>query len=99
MLSPAVTVEAAGAVTVMTKLFCGGRVDVHDGGPVDGAVGGMLTTLLLTRYLMPVLYSFYGHREPPASSPSGRAQTSAGRIRASHAGSSCSPVASGCGGV
>jgi heavy metal efflux system protein len=29
-------------------------------------VGGMLTTLLLTRYLMPLLYSFYGHREPPA---------------------------------
>ncbi len=27
-------------------------------------VGGMLTMLLLTRYLMPVLYSFYGHREP-----------------------------------
>ncbi|MGA2618275.1 MAG: efflux RND transporter permease subunit [Thermoguttaceae bacterium] len=27
-------------------------------------VGGMLTTLLLTRYLMPVLYSFYGRREP-----------------------------------
>ena len=27
-------------------------------------VGGMLTTLLITRYLMPVLYSFYGHREP-----------------------------------
>jgi cobalt-zinc-cadmium resistance protein CzcA len=27
-------------------------------------VGGMITTLLLTRYLMPVLYSFYGHREP-----------------------------------
>jgi cobalt-zinc-cadmium resistance protein CzcA len=26
----------------------------------------MTTTLLLTRYLMPVLYSFYGHREPPA---------------------------------
>jgi cobalt-zinc-cadmium resistance protein CzcA len=25
-------------------------------------VGGMLTTLFLTRYLMPVLYSFYGHR-------------------------------------
>jgi cobalt-zinc-cadmium resistance protein CzcA len=31
-------------------------------------VGGMLTTLLLTRYLMPVLYSFYGHREPSAAS-------------------------------
>ena len=29
-------------------------------------VGGMITTLLLDRYLMPVLYSFYGHREPPA---------------------------------
>jgi heavy metal efflux system protein len=27
-------------------------------------VGGMVTTLFLTRYLMPVLYSFYGHREP-----------------------------------
>jgi cobalt-zinc-cadmium resistance protein CzcA len=27
-------------------------------------VGGMLCTLFLTRYLMPVLYSFYGHREP-----------------------------------
>jgi cobalt-zinc-cadmium resistance protein CzcA len=33
-------------------------------------VGGMITTLLLTRYLMPVLYSFYGHREPPAGSGS-----------------------------
>jgi cobalt-zinc-cadmium resistance protein CzcA len=29
-------------------------------------VGGMLTTLLLNRYLMPVLYSLYGHREPQA---------------------------------
>jgi cobalt-zinc-cadmium resistance protein CzcA len=28
-------------------------------------VGGMLTMLLLTRYLTPVLYSFYGDREPP----------------------------------
>ncbi|MGA2257561.1 MAG: efflux RND transporter permease subunit, partial [Thermoguttaceae bacterium] len=33
-------------------------------------VGGMTTTILLTRYLMPVLYSFYGHREPPAGSGS-----------------------------
>jgi cobalt-zinc-cadmium resistance protein CzcA len=31
-------------------------------------VGGMVTTLFLTRYLMPVLYSFYGHREPPSGS-------------------------------
>ena len=30
-------------------------------------VGGMISTLFLTRYLMPVLYSFYGDREPPAS--------------------------------
>jgi cobalt-zinc-cadmium resistance protein CzcA len=29
-------------------------------------VGGMLMTLLLNRYLMPVLYSLYGHREPSA---------------------------------
>src|SRR5262249_59861341 len=28
-------------------------------------VGGMIMALLLNRYLMPVLYSFYGHREPP----------------------------------
>jgi cobalt-zinc-cadmium resistance protein CzcA len=27
-------------------------------------VGGMIMTLVLNRYLMPVLYSFYGHREP-----------------------------------
>jgi heavy metal efflux system protein len=31
-------------------------------------VGGMIMTLLLNRYLMPVLYSFYGHREPSAPS-------------------------------
>ncbi len=31
-------------------------------------VGGMITTLFLTRYLMPVLYTFYGHREPSAAS-------------------------------
>jgi cobalt-zinc-cadmium resistance protein CzcA len=33
-------------------------------------VGGMITTLFLTRYLMPVLYLFYGGREP--SSEAGR---------------------------
>jgi cobalt-zinc-cadmium resistance protein CzcA len=33
-------------------------------------VGGMMMTLFLDRYLMPVLYSFYGHREPPAGSGS-----------------------------
>jgi cobalt-zinc-cadmium resistance protein CzcA len=33
-------------------------------------VGGMMTTLFLTRYLMPVLYSFYGHRDPVAGASS-----------------------------
>ena len=33
-------------------------------------VGGMIATLFLTRYLMPILYSFYGHREPNESSSS-----------------------------
>jgi cobalt-zinc-cadmium resistance protein CzcA len=31
-------------------------------------VGGMIMSLLLNRYLMPVLYSFYGHREPKGGS-------------------------------
>jgi Cu/Ag efflux pump CusA len=31
-------------------------------------VGGMTMTLFLDRYLMPVLYSFYGHRTPPLTS-------------------------------
>jgi len=33
-------------------------------------VGGMTLTLFVDRYLMPVLYSFYGHREPPEGSGS-----------------------------
>jgi cobalt-zinc-cadmium resistance protein CzcA len=33
-------------------------------------VGGMITTLFLTRYLMPVLYSFYGRRQPAADAGS-----------------------------
>src|SRR4029077_15263460 len=33
-------------------------------------VGGMIMPRLLNRSLMPVLYSFYGHREPPAGSGS-----------------------------
>jgi cobalt-zinc-cadmium resistance protein CzcA len=33
-------------------------------------VGGMATTLFLTRYLMPVLYTFYGNRKPPEGSGS-----------------------------
>jgi cobalt-zinc-cadmium resistance protein CzcA len=28
-------------------------------------VGGMTLTLFVDRYLMPVLYTFYGNREPP----------------------------------
>jgi cobalt-zinc-cadmium resistance protein CzcA len=30
-------------------------------------VGGMTLTLLVDRYLMPVLYTFYGNRQPPAA--------------------------------
>ena len=33
-------------------------------------VGGMTVTLLLARYLLPVLYSYFGNREPPAGSGS-----------------------------
>lgn len=33
-------------------------------------VGAMITTLFLTRYLMPVIYSYYGHREPSADAGS-----------------------------
>jgi cobalt-zinc-cadmium resistance protein CzcA len=33
-------------------------------------VGGMMMTLFLDRYLMPVLYSFYGHREVAAEAAS-----------------------------
>ncbi len=33
-------------------------------------VGGMILTLFVDRYLMPVLYTFYGHREPPAGAGS-----------------------------
>ena len=35
-------------------------------------IGGMTVTLLLTN-IMPVLYSFYGHREPPVGSQQRRA--------------------------
>jgi cobalt-zinc-cadmium resistance protein CzcA len=33
-------------------------------------IGGLVTTLAIARYLMPVLYSFYGHREPPTGTSS-----------------------------
>ena len=33
-------------------------------------VFGMAMSLFLTPYLMPVLYSFYGHREPPEGAAS-----------------------------
>ena len=31
-------------------------------------VGGMTATLLMTRYLVPVLYSFFAYRQPKGSS-------------------------------
>jgi cobalt-zinc-cadmium resistance protein CzcA len=33
-------------------------------------VGSMILTLFVNRYLMPVLYTFYGNRQPPAGSGS-----------------------------
>jgi len=30
-------------------------------------VGGMIATLVMTRYLVPVLYSFFGYRKPPSA--------------------------------
>lgn len=35
--------------------------------PAIVVVGGMTTTLFLTRHLMPVPYSSYGDHQPPAS--------------------------------
>ena len=51
-------------------------------------VGGMITTLFLTRYLMPVLYSFYGHREPPAGAGD---MAQLGLRRAAHSGRPAPP--------
>jgi cobalt-zinc-cadmium resistance protein CzcA len=33
-------------------------------------VGGMLSTLFLACFMMPVLYTYYGHREPPKDATS-----------------------------
>ncbi len=38
-------------------------------------VGGMLTTIFLTRYLVPVLYSFYGERRSPRTAPAAEGLT------------------------
>ena len=46
------------------------RIGIIGVGAIGGVVGGMLTSLLLTRYLMPVLYTLYGNREPSADAGS-----------------------------
>jgi len=61
----AVTMTALTAVLGLLPAALSTRIGAQTQRPLAiVVVGGMLTTLFLTRYLMPVLYSFYGHREP-----------------------------------
>ncbi len=63
----AVTMTALTAILGLLPAAVSTRIGAQTQRPLAiVVVGGMLTTLFLTRYLMPVLYSFYGHREPPA---------------------------------
>ncbi len=65
----AVTMTALTAILGLLPAAISTRIGAQTQRPLAiVVVGGMLTTLFLTRYLMPVLYSFYGHREPPAGS-------------------------------
>jgi cobalt-zinc-cadmium resistance protein CzcA len=65
----AVTMTALTAILGLAPAALSTRIGAQTQRPLAiVVVGGMLTTLFLTRYLMPVLYSFYGHREPPAGS-------------------------------
>jgi cobalt-zinc-cadmium resistance protein CzcA len=65
----AVTMTALTAILGLLPAAVSTRIGAQTQRPLAiVVVGGMLTTLFLTRYLMPVLYSFYGHREPPAGS-------------------------------
>jgi cobalt-zinc-cadmium resistance protein CzcA len=65
----AVTMTALTAILGLAPAAVSTRIGAQTQRPLAiVVVGGMLTTLFLTRYLMPVLYSFYGNREPPAGS-------------------------------
>jgi cobalt-zinc-cadmium resistance protein CzcA len=65
----AVTMTALTAILGLAPAAVSTRIGAQTQRPLAiVVVGGMLTTLFLTRYLMPVLYSFYGDREPPAGS-------------------------------
>jgi len=62
----AVTMTALTAILGLLPAALSTRIGAQTQRPLAiVVVGGMVTTLFLTRYLMPVLYSFYGHREPP----------------------------------
>jgi cobalt-zinc-cadmium resistance protein CzcA len=67
----AVTMTALTAVLGLLPAALSTRIGAQTQRPLAiVVVGGMLTTLFITRYLMPVLYSFYGKREPPAGASS-----------------------------
>jgi cobalt-zinc-cadmium resistance protein CzcA len=62
----AVTMTALTAILGLLPAALSTRIGAQTQRPLAiVVVCGMITTLFLTRYLMPVLYSFYGHREPP----------------------------------
>jgi Cu/Ag efflux pump CusA len=59
----AVTMTALAAILGLLPAALSTRIGAQTQRPLAIVlVGGMITTLFLTRYLMPVLYSFYGHR-------------------------------------
>jgi cobalt-zinc-cadmium resistance protein CzcA len=65
-LARPITMTALAAIFGLLPAALSTRIGSQTQRPLAIAViGGMLVTLLLTN-LIPVLYSFYGHREPPA---------------------------------
>jgi len=70
-LARPITMTALAAIFGLLPAALSTRIGSQTQRPVAIAViGGMTVTLLLTN-IIPVLYSFYGHREPPAGSSSG----------------------------
>src|SRR5207237_9781992 len=65
-----VTMTALAAIIGLLPAAFSTRIGSESQKPLAIAVvGGMVATLVLTN-LAPVLYSFYGHREPPAGAGS-----------------------------
>ena len=66
-----VTMTALTAILGLLPAACSTAIGSQTQRPLAiVVVGGMASTLMLTRYLMPVLYSYYGHREPPKGAAS-----------------------------